>query len=265
MHAIALPGTDRRRRADQLRIGADRPALASVLRVAAFTVASLLAWSTLSSAVRAQVSRERSSVPGHEGCIALLIIDAQPAVAEWSAFVGGGIVVSELTAEQSAWGGAMRVGGIVDFGIATFGERDYGGPMHLRLGPYLLGESDLASVLVEVGAELSLGQVAHARWGTFGLRLGVARGFETPSGPTQAAATLLWGVRAVAGRYSERGACDYPAAPAGHGYASGFRFYAGVRTTVAGGSDAMIHFGIEVEPSFLFPPYSLSRLIGSIH
>ncbi len=198
-----------------------------------------------------------------EGCIGILVIDAFPALAEWTWWIGVGGGAREVGIVGERGLVALELGGAVTFPFATVGHPGYGGPVHLRVGPWIQGETAFDGVLGEGGLELLIGQVRHARWGTFGLRFGGGYGIDEVGTSAHLAATLYWGVHSVPDRYWPRGACDDPHPRATHAFATGFRIFATGRWLAEDGRGFALIAGIEIEPTYLFPPYSLAKLIGS--
>ena len=207
-----------------------------------------------------------------ELCLGVGLPFAKPAVAEWTTWLGfgGGVDGTGQRGAHRTW--AARAGGAVDFSAARFGRKyQYGGLMELRLGPWL-GAETLGDVhALEGGLHLDLGQVSHAQWGSLALRVGAAAVHRDDRWRGAGTATLAWGVRSVPARYSDGGGCvgargelttiDTGAPRRAHAYASGMRVFATMRVEADGHATVLV--GIEVEPSFFFPPYSLGRLGGA--
>jgi hypothetical protein len=198
-----------------------------------------------------------------EGCISILVIDALPALAEWTWWIGVGGGAREVGIPGERGLVALRLGGAVTFPLASVGEPSYGGPVHLRWGPWIQAETAFDGVLGEGGLELHLGQERHARWGTFGVRVGAGYGIDETGTAPHAALTLYWGVHSVPDRYWPRGACDPPRPRATHAFATGFRIFATGRLLFEDARGYALIAGIEIEPTYLFPPISLAKLIGS--
>lgn len=197
-------------------------------------------------------------------CIALLMRDAIPAVAEasWWLMAGGGV---RLPGDGARDGLAVfGAGAEVTAGLAQRGPQAmYGGPVELRWGPWVSVLTDLHGARSEGGLLLSAGQVRHARWGTYALRLGGGLGEDGLGLSPHLVATLTGGVRYVKARYSERGACEPPKPPQADAFASGVRLFASARAALAPEHPWQLTFGIEIEPTFLLPPYSLTRWGGT--
>ncbi|WP_433927264.1 hypothetical protein AB3662_29630 [Sorangium cellulosum] len=210
----------------------------------------------------ARVAGAQEEGASRGACILLAIIESTPAVAEWSWWLSGG--GGATLGGASAGGlGVLGVGSEMTTGLASFGsEGMYGGPMELRWGPWFGVLTDLDGARGEGGLLLSVGQVRHARWGTYALRLGGGLGDDRLGRAPHLALTLTGGVRHVEGRISERGACDPPAAPAPSALASGLRLFATARAGLGDERAWQLTFGVELEPSFLLPPHSLSKWIG---
>jgi hypothetical protein len=211
-------------------------------------VSLVLAGSLFASSAHAQPERT---------CILLGIVDVQPATVEigpWLHAAGGWRSTDEAIAS---------LGGGVDatFGLATAGQdRQYGGPVEIRIGPWLGFETPLGAARGEGGLTMTLGQTRHARWGTFGARFGAGYGTGDLA---HLAAVLWWGVRNVPGRAGPtRGVCDPPAPAPAVALASGARLFGALRRELGGGYAHELVFGLELEPTFLLPPYSGSKWIG---
>jgi hypothetical protein len=203
-------------------------------------------------------------IPGPlEACITLLIREGVPAVSEtsWWLSGGGGLRPVESTGDAV---GVFGAGAEVTVGLTTFGSsRRYGGAMELRWGPWTSLFTDIDGARAEGGLLLSLGQVRHAQWGTYALRIGGGFGDDGLGLAPHVVATVTGGVRHVKARYQDRGACDPPAKPKPDAFASGVRLFATSRAALEGDSVWQLTFGIELEPTFLFPPHSLGKWIGS--
>lgn len=198
------------------------------------------------------------------GCIAIAIQDVTPATFELSPwlFGGGGFRTRD-------GGGLGTLGGGADgtFGIATIGSPRafYGGPVELRAGPWIAIETPFDRVRGEGGLALTVGQVRHARWGTFGVRLGAGHDFQDRP---HLVGVLTYGVRYVPGRIAEeRGACDPPSPTPDFALGSGAKVFGALRRPVGTGAEQGFEmvFGVELEPTFFLPPYRLSKWIGAHH
>lgn len=229
-----------------------RSAAAPLLTCLALLSAPLLA--------EAQEVERRGSAGG---CIALLIRDVIPAVAEPSFWISGGGGVRFRDGARDGLG-ILGAGAEVTAGLATLGsEHRYGGPFELRWGPWTNVVTDLSGARAEGGLLLSVGQVKHAQWGTYALRVGGGIGDDGLGLSPHVVATLTGGVRYVEGRYSFRGACDPTARPEPSAFASGVRVFGSARAALTGEGGFQLTFGLELEPTFFFPPYSLRKWIGA--
>ncbi len=196
---------------------------------------------------------------------------ARPAVAEWTDWIGVGGGVTHVGEGDHRAAVALRAGGGVDFSIARFGsEQHYGGQFEMRSGPWLGAETTFHVTTLEGGLTLDLGQTYHAQWGTFALRVGGGARLEDDRWAPAGSVTLSWGVRSVLARYSEGGGCvrgdrtdvvDHGTPARTHALASGFRLFGTARLDLDG--HAALIFGLELEPTFLAPPYSGGRLLGT--
>jgi len=206
--------------------------------------------------------------PEDGACIELAVIDTAPGDAEWTVLVGGGGGARNLSRGDEAGEGMLRLVGEMTVPLTNIGGPDYGGAVHLRAGPYVLAETAFDGGLGEGGVSLTIGQVRHARWGTFGIRFGGGMGARWHAeGQARrrafVSATLSWGVLSVPGRHRERGACDEPRSGPRHLYASGFRIFATGRAPLHGVDGYSLIIGVEIEPGFLAGPFSIERLIGA--
>jgi hypothetical protein len=198
-----------------------------------------------------------------QDCILLLVHDTVPAAAEtsWWLTGGGGVRLADGGSDGL---GILGAGAEVTVGLTTFGSpRRYGGPVELRWGPWAGGLTDLGGVRVEGGLLMSVGQVRHAQWGTYALRIGGGFGDDGLGLAPHAVVTLTGGVRYVGARFHPRGACDPPAAQEPDAFATGARLFGSARAALEGEGLWQLTFGIELEPTFFFPPYSLGKWIGS--
>jgi hypothetical protein len=232
--------------------------------VAALKSQIVLALLCLPALARAQESIRtidaESSDPGWS-CNSSGIVDVRPAILElgpwWS--IGGGVRWEPERPVFSLGGGLDAT-----FGTAL-GPAIQGGRFELRAGPWIGFETPLDRFRVEGGLSVGLGQVEHARFGTLGLRVGAGygAGYQT-GGATHLVAALTYGIRYVQYRARPpRGPCDPPSPPAVVALASGARLFAAVRRGLDESAATEIVFGLELEPSWLFPPYSRAKLIGA--
>ncbi len=206
-------------------------------------------------------------------CADIALQFARPAVAEWTYWLGAGGGWDALGHLNERAVADLRLGGGVDFSIAHIGpERQYGGPVEVRLGPWVQAATHLDDVVLEGGAMLDVGQTSHARWGTFGLRVGVgSQGLDARGFRLAGSVTLTYGVRWAPERYSMGGGCveadgvreEDPGRPTqDHGFVSGIRLFGTAR--VDADEVYSLVFGVEFEPTFFFPPYENDlRWIGA--
>jgi hypothetical protein len=200
-------------------------------------------------------------------CIAVLVREAVPARAEWTWWLsgGGGKDVSDSRSRGRAELGA---GSELGFGLLRyrgFPSGAYGrqnGDAELRGGPWAAAGTDFHGPIVEGGVKLHLGAVYHASWGTFDLRLGGGYGVFDDQGSPHVTTTFAYGVRSFLGRYTERGACDPRPVPRAHGYGSVLRPFVTVRRPLETDQLYQLIVGLELTPSFFFPPLSWFRLGG---
>ena len=207
-------------------------------------------------------AQERSEVQ-ERSCSLLAINDVSPASFELSPLLQAGGGFRSTPQDERAL--LSLAGGLEGtFGLAGVGSaRQYGGPVEFRIGPWLGVETPLDGVRGEGGLALSLGQVQHARWGTFGLRLGGGHDFAER---THLVGVFTYGVRYVPHRVGPtRGVCDPPTPVPAFAFGSGARLFTALRKPVEVASGYELVFGIEFEPTFFLPPYSGSKWIGAHH
>lgn len=151
----------------------------------------------------------------------------------------------------------------------VFGELDFGAELTLQLTTFgsrynayelrgggfgAVALSDHA-VLGEVGETLVFTQVEHAQFGTFDLRAGGGVGLFDGEVAPHVVVTATGGIRSFRNRYEPR----RPAIAFG----SVLRLFltSRIRPTVDVPVEAV--FGLEVEPTFLLPPWSWMKLAGA--
>ncbi len=220
----------------------------------------------------------RAQFVDDEVCAGVALRLAKPAAAEWSEWIGVAGGWGSLGSPGEHADLLVRVGGGVDFELAQAGNpQQYGGPVELRMGPWIqadgtFGESPRdPSVALEGGLSFDLGQTSHAQWGDYALRVGAGAIASASGWRPSGSLTIAWGVRSVLDRYVEGGACVgadggfdsvFEGRPrSDHALASGIRVFATAR--VDGDAVYSLVIGFELEPTFLFPPYSLPRWIGA--
>jgi hypothetical protein len=136
--------------------------------------------------------------------------------------------------------------------VAGFGG-GYGGPWEVRVGPWLAFEHPLdRGASGEGGLTMIFTQAHHASWGTFALRVGAGHGADFE---THVVATLWGGVRYVPMRANET-----PRGPIAK--ATGVRIVATVRSVITPVETTALVFGVEFEPEYFLPPYSLFKWGG---
>lgn len=191
--------------------------------------------------------------------------DAEPATAEATAWlgVGGGLrqsvsgyplLAPQLRQGPRALGFAeLDFGGEISFQLGTFGGRY--DAYEFRSGMFIDSAVSDHAVLGELGASLLFTQVEHAQFGTFDIRAGGGAGLYDDVLVPHAVVTLSGGVRSFRCRYREgRKAIAF---------GSVLRLFltTRVRPTLEYPLEAV--FGVEVEPSFLLPPWSWMKLAGA--
>jgi len=202
-----------------------------------------------------RVARNHSAA----SCVDLALVDATPAKLEWSYWASGGILVNSSGANAG-------LGGELTFGIAQyrgFPSGPYGraARAELRAGPWAAASTWRGGGLVEAGLKLQLGAVYHASWGTYDLRVGSGYGAFSEGRAQHASVVFAWGVRSVPSRYTQRSFCAPAPSPRAVAEASVARIFLAYRRTFDGVSNQVL-VGIELSPTFLFPPYGGSRLSG---
>lgn len=138
--------------------------------------------------------------------------------------------------------------------VTTFHSWLRGSPVELRLGPW--AELSLpcdVRPFGEAGLSLVATQVTHASWGTYGIRVGAGTG---PDVGKHLVVTAWGGVRYVPAR-SEAG-------PSGRfSKATGVRIIATYRAGLDEREPGSLLFGVEFEPDYVLPPYSIEKWIGA--
>lgn len=195
-------------------------------------------------------------------CPAILLIDAVPANLEWTYWVTGGGGLDSTGSKERF--GVLGAGIEATVGMGTAGAKyQYGGPFEFRGGPWWNINSDFSGMRVEGGYVLSFGQISHAQWGTYTVRVGGGTGDDRIGLSPHFVVTLTGGIRSALGRYSERGACDPLPQSKVAVLADTFRLFATARSTLADGAPWQFTFGVEFSPTFFLPPYSLGKWIGA--
>lgn len=195
-------------------------------------------------------------------CPAILLIDSVPANLEWSYWItgGGGLDTTGSGKRFGVIGAGVE--GTTQLSTATT-QSQYGGPYEFRGGPWWNIVSDFRGARAEGGYVLSFGQVQHAQWGTYTVRVGGGMGEDRLGLSPHFVVTLTGGIRYAGQRYSERGGCDAQPGPKSLGMADNFRLFATARSTLADGAPWQFTFGVEFSPTFFLPPYSLGKWIGA--
>jgi hypothetical protein len=165
------------------------------------------------------------------------------------------------SAAGSRWGGgkdrdvaSLSIGLDATSVVETVGNlNQYGGRYELRMGAWAAYDPLWEPGGVgEGGVLLLFTQTKHAQWGTFGVRVGAGHGGDHVS---HLVITLLGGVRYVPDRSEQR-------EPGRFATATGARIIASFRRTFGREDDGALIVGIELEPRFFLPPYSLFKLGG---
>ncbi len=129
----------------------------------------------------------------------------------------------------------------------------YGGEVELRMGPWIAFQAPAGQGgSGEGGVTMIATQTQHASFGTFAVRLGGGYGGDHESYFT---ATLWGGVRYVAARAGEGNDGVFRKA-------TGVRIVATYRKIAAPEEGDVVAFGLEFEPDYFLPPYSLFKWGG---
>ncbi len=137
--------------------------------------------------------------------------------------------------------------------VVTFPTWLRGSNGELRLGPWAEFSLPLdIRPFAEGGLSVVGTQVTHASWGTYGLRIGAGGG---PDVGNHLVVTAWGGVRYVPAR-SEAG-------PSGtFSKVTGLRIIGTYRAGVGAGEAGSLLFGVEFEPDYVLPPFSIEKWIG---
>jgi len=131
----------------------------------------------------------------------------------------------------------------------------------LRYGAWLFGATRLGGGLAEGGAILDASSRYHASWGTFTLRGGAGYGAFPDQRDGYAVVTFIYGVRSVLARFSSEGACHHGSPVRPLPEASVARLFATHRRAFQHDGFEWV-FGIELSPTFFWPPISWWRVAG---
>lgn len=227
-------------------------------RGSAMTLCSIFAFLAPASAAAQEIAVDG---PIH-ACIALLLRDSTPADLEWSYWIAGGGGYRFGDDGKTSLG-VLGVGTEATAQVATFSPNRYGGAFEFRTGPWWGVVSDFSGMRAEGGMLLSFGQVSHAQWGTYALRLGGGMGDDGLGLSPHVVATVTGGIRYAGARYTERGACDPKPTPKEVSFVSNVRLFATARATIEADRPWQLTFGLELDPTFFLPPYSLGKWIGA--
>jgi hypothetical protein len=135
---------------------------------------------------------------------------------------------------------------------------DNGGSFQLRAGPWIEVNTPLDRVRGEGGLSLIMKQTRFAAWGTFGLRLGAG---DSTLGVPDLVGVLSWGVwgEDSNARIAYRDGREVLVAGNTVGLASGMRLFVAVRRDLDPLPATEVAFGIELEPTWLLPPYTRQK------
>jgi hypothetical protein len=175
------------------------------------------------------------------------------AVVEYTAWIGSsaGLV---RAAGSDRWVMGLRAGTGFDFELVQTDNPFGHGELEWRWGPWFdLEQRSDKSRSLHGGLSFDLGQVRHAEFGNYTLRMG---GGINDDRHGEATLMFLGGVRYVPGRRGVSfGSCRPRSA-----FASGGRVFGSVTTDFDGRSIWLV--GFELEPSWAVPPYSMRKLAG---
>ena len=177
----------------------------------------------------------------------------------------GEVFAEDSPAEIAAWVGAGGGSRETPGGDEAFGEFDVGldmtfrfalaDPFEFRLGPFLNVSLSEGIALGETGLQITFSEDDHAQWGTFDLRAGGGNGLVFGELIPHYVVTATGGIRSFKNRFDS--SQDLVS------FGSVFRAFGTVRLRPESGFPIDVSFGIELEPTFLLPPYSWSKLAGA--
>jgi hypothetical protein len=193
------------------------------------------------------------------GCPAVRLSASIPARSEWVYWTSLGFrptsrlwvpgIGAELTWELLEYQGFPADDGL-------------GWPAEVRAGPWAAGSLRGTDGLVEGGVKLHTGGVRHASWGTFDLRTGLGYGPSAAGPISWLNATVLYGIRAVLRRHYQYDECQGRPSASDLDEANVARLFLTFRRPLTRELGYEWVIGIELSPTFLLPPYSLSRAFG---
>jgi len=161
------------------------------------------------------------------------------------------------------WNASYGLGAELAWVVArhhTFPSGAYGGwhgDAEAAVGAWAAASIRGEDSLVEGGIKAHDGGGWHASWGTFDLRLGAGFGRFGGERAGHAVITLAYGVRSALFRYRERQ--DLPTI---EGKTDVARVFGTWRHAIGPVQGAELVFGIELSPSFFFPPLTWWRVGG---
>ncbi len=174
-------------------------------------------------------------------------------------------LADDSPAEIAAWVGAGGGSRAIPEGDEAFGEFDVGmdmtfrfalaGPFEFRVGPFVNVALSEGMALGETGLELTFSEDDHAQWGTFDIRAGGGNGLIFGELIPHYVVTATGGIRSFKNRFD--GSRDLVS------LGSVLRLFATARIRPESEYWLDASFGLELEPSFLLPPYSWMKLAGS--
>lgn len=171
---------------------------------------------------------------------------ADPAAVEATWDVGAGVGTRILPEDGLETFGEFGFGGELSFQVGTFEAT--GNRFELRTGPFVQTALSDASVLGEVRASLVFTEEDHAQYGTFDLRVGGGYGAVFGEPLPHLVVTATGGIRSFRNRFT-------PEKP-DLAFGSVLRLF--LTTRWRPGTDYPFDavFGLELEPTFLLPPWS---------
>jgi hypothetical protein len=192
-----------------------------------------------------------------------------PASVEWSSWLaGGGGVLHRAGGGNGAW--TFGVGMEATAGLWTFSsgtpERPHAGTLRsgdrfqLRGGPWASAVTDGKGIRGEGGVLVLYSVDRKSPWIVPAVRLGAGWGNDQLGKVAHLVTVFTLGPRSAPDRWRRSTVESEPEAPLA--FVSGFRTFVMMRAAFAGDAPYQLTFGIELEPTFLLPPYSWRKFFG---
>lgn len=178
---------------------------------------------------------------------------ADPAAVEATWDVGAGVGTRLVPEDGLETFGEVGFGGEFSFQIGAFEAT--GNRFEFRTGPFVQTALSETSVLGEIGASIVFTEEDHAQWGTFDVRVGGGSGAVYGAPLSHLVVTATGGIRSFKNRFGG----EEPDVAFG----SVLRLF--LTTRWRPGTDYPFDavFGLELEPTFLLPPWSWMKLAGA--